>query len=54
MYSEEVTAENPQLNLPADLLAEIGRRHDGRAADFRVEGWQPSLLERLARMLGLD
>jgi len=53
MHAEEATAENPQLNLPPDLLAEITRRSHARVTDFRVEGWQPSLLERLARMLGL-
>jgi hypothetical protein len=53
MYSDEVSAEVPQLNLPADLLAEVNRRKNARELDFRVEGWQPSFLERLARMLGL-
>jgi hypothetical protein len=50
MYAEP-TVEVPQLELPADLLAEVSRR--GARTDFRVEGWKPSLLERLARMLGL-
>ena len=53
MYADEATVESPELNLPADLLAEVSRRNKARGADFRVEGWQPSLLERLARMLGM-
>ena len=48
----EPTVEVPKLNLPADLLAEVSRRGKIRP-DFLVEGWKPSLLERLARMLGL-
>jgi hypothetical protein len=53
MLTDEVTAEKPQLDLPAELLAEIDRRPGGRPPDFRVDGWKPSLLERLARLLGL-
>jgi len=55
MLSEEVTVEVQKLNLPPDLLAEVARRHNGgrRQTDFRVEGLKPSLLERLAKMLGL-
>jgi hypothetical protein len=54
MLSEEVTVEVPKLNLPPDLLAEVARRSKGkRQPDFRVEGLKPSLLDRLARMLGL-
>jgi hypothetical protein len=53
MLTEEATAEKPQLDLPAELLAEIDRRHGARPPDFRVDGWKPSLLERLARLLGL-
>jgi hypothetical protein len=54
MLSEEATVEAPQLNLPPDLLAEVARRNNGkRQPDFRVEGLKPSLIERLARMLGL-
>jgi hypothetical protein len=54
MFSEEATAEVPKLNLPPDLLAEVARRNNGkRQSDFRVEGLKPSLMERLARMLGL-
>jgi hypothetical protein len=53
MLPEEATAENPQLNLPDELLAEIDRGNGGRRpTDFRVDGWKPSLVERLARLLG--
>jgi hypothetical protein len=51
MYAEP-TVEVPQLQLPADLVAEVTRRGTART-DFRVEGWKPSLLERLVRLLGL-
>jgi hypothetical protein len=51
MYAEP-TVEVPQLQLPADLLAEVSRRGTART-DFRVEGWKPSLMERLMRLLGL-
>jgi len=53
MHSDEVTSEVPQLNLPADLLAEVSRRHATHPADFRVDGWRPSFLERFKRLLGL-
>jgi len=51
--SEEITTEVPQLDVPADLLAEVSRRNaDRQKTDFGVDGWKPSLLERFARMLG--
>ena len=53
MHLEE-TVEAPQLKLPADLLAEVSRRNKGRATDFRVEGWKPSLMERVLRVFGLQ
>jgi hypothetical protein len=53
MYSEEATAEVPQLKLPADLVAEVRRYGKSGPSDFRVDGWKPTLLERLAQMLGL-
>jgi hypothetical protein len=52
MLAEEVTVEVQKLNLPPDLLAEVARRNK-RQPDFRVEGLKPSLLERVAKMLGL-
>jgi hypothetical protein len=54
MLMEEATAEVPQLQLPADLLAEVSCRKQGLHTDFHVDGWKPSLLERVARMLGLN
>jgi hypothetical protein len=54
MFSEDVTVDVPKLDLPADLLAEVARRNRKRQPpDFSVEGMKPSLLERLAQMLGL-
>jgi hypothetical protein len=55
MFSEEATVEVPKLNLPPELVAEIARHNNNgkRQPDFRVEGLKPSLMERLARMLGL-
>jgi hypothetical protein len=53
MFAKEATAEVPQLHLPADLLAEVSRRGKNHQADFRVDGWKPTLLERLARLFGL-
>jgi hypothetical protein len=52
MLSEEITTEVPQLDLPPDLLAEVSRRNAPQT-DLHVEALKPSLLERLARMLGL-
>ena len=53
MRFEDATVEVPKLNVPAELLAEVARRNNKRKTDFRVDGWKPSLLERLARMFGL-
>lgn len=53
MSPEEATVEVPQLNLPPDLLAEVARRNkQRRPTDFRVDSLKPTLMERLARMLG--
>lgn len=52
MQADEATLESPQLlNLPAEL-AEVSRRAAARQADFRVDSFKPSLLERIARLLG--
>jgi hypothetical protein len=51
--NDEVTGEVPQLNVPADLLAEVRRRQGAHRRDFRVDGLSPSLLERVKRLLGL-
>jgi len=53
MLSKDATVDVPKLNLPADLLAEVSRRRNARQTDFRIEGLKPSLLERLAQLLGL-
>jgi len=52
MHSDDATIEAQQLKLPADLLAEVSRSHKKRPHDFGVEGMKPTLLERLAQMLG--
>jgi hypothetical protein len=52
MYSDDATIEAPALKLPADLLAEVSRSHKKHPHDFGVEGMKPTLLERLAQMLG--
>jgi hypothetical protein len=52
MRSNDLTSEVPQLDLPADLLAEIGRRGGARAGDFRVDAWSPSFLQRVKQLLG--
>jgi hypothetical protein len=53
MYADDATIEAQQLQLPPDLLSEVSRRGSGRHADFGVDAWKPSLLERLARLFGL-
>ncbi len=50
----EDTIEAPQLRLPADLVAEVRSRYKGGATDFRVEGWKPSLMERVLKVFGLS
>jgi hypothetical protein len=47
------TVEAPQLNLPPDLVQEISRRSKGKKNDFQVDGWKPSLLERITALFGL-
>jgi hypothetical protein len=51
-HADNPTFESKQLKLPPDLLAEVSRRA-ARNTDFRVDGWKPSLLERLAKLFGL-
>jgi hypothetical protein len=51
MHAEPAMAESPKLNLPQDLLTEVTRRGTAQKADFRVEGWKPSLFGRLIEML---
>jgi hypothetical protein len=52
MHAEDATLEAPQLNLPEELLAE-SRRAASQKTDFKVDGWKPSLLERLTSLFGL-
>ena len=52
MLSQDSTIETPQLKLPAELLSEVSRRKK-QQTDFRVDGWKPRLLERLAKLFGL-
>ena len=52
MTADDATLESPQLNLPAELLAEVSRRNAAQKTDFRVEGWKPTLLERIRSNMG--
>jgi hypothetical protein len=45
-------ADTATLKLPPELLAEL-KRHGNHKPDFHVEGWKPSLIERLLGMFGL-
>lgn len=51
MQPEPATVEVPQLNLPADLLKEVSRNGRTNRTDFRIEGWRPSLFDRLVEKL---
>jgi hypothetical protein len=53
MFADEATTEVAQLQLHPELLAALGRPQKKTSKDFRVDGWTPSLMERLARLLGL-
>jgi hypothetical protein len=44
-------ADTATLKLPPELLAELKRQGKAKP-DFRIEGWKPSLLERLLGVLG--
>lgn len=52
MQAPQRLADTSTLKLPPELLADL-KRHTRQKADFSVEGWKPSLLERLLGMLGL-
>ena len=54
MYADDATFESPKLNLPEEPLAEVSRRGAAAQGDFRVDGWKPSLLERLVKLFGLS
>jgi hypothetical protein len=53
MFADDATTEVAQLQLHPELLAAVARPQKKAANDFRVDGWTPSLMERLARLLGL-
>jgi len=40
------------LKLPPELLAAAKRCGIDRLPDFSIEGWKPTLLERIARLFG--
>jgi hypothetical protein len=40
------------LKIPPELLAAAKRCGSDRPPDFSVEGWKPTLLERIARLFG--
>jgi len=44
-------SDTATLKLPAELVAEL-KRYAKPKTDFRVEGWKPSLLERLLGIFG--
>jgi hypothetical protein len=52
MSEEEITTEVAQLQLPPELLDAV-RPDATEATDFKVDGWTPSLMQRLARLFGL-
>jgi hypothetical protein len=40
-----------ELHLPKDLLLEVQRNQQSRRGNFHVEGWKPSLVERMFGIL---
>ncbi len=52
MQGQPTLADTATLKLPPELLAAAKRLGGDRPPDFRVEGWKPTLLERLARLFG--
>jgi hypothetical protein len=44
-------ADTSTLKLPAELLVEL-KRQGKQKPDFNVEGWKPSLMERLLGIFG--
>jgi hypothetical protein len=52
MQAQPTLADTATLKLPPELLAAAKRCGSDRPPDFRVEGWKPTLLERLARLFG--
>jgi hypothetical protein len=52
MQGPPVLADTATLKLPPELLAAARRLDKDRTPDFKVEGWKPTLLERIARLFG--
>ncbi|MGB6602867.1 MAG: hypothetical protein WBE65_01035 [Steroidobacteraceae bacterium] len=52
MQAPPALADTATLRLPPDLLAAARRLDKDRTPDFKVEGWKPTLLERIARLFG--
>ena len=53
MQAEPTMSDTATLKLPVELLAEVKRHKAKQRPNFEVEGWKPSLLERLLGMFGL-
>jgi hypothetical protein len=52
MQVPPAVADTATLKLPPELLAAAKRLDKDRTHDFMVEGWKPTLLERIARLFG--
>ena len=52
MQPQPNLADTATLKLPPELLAAVRRCGSDRPPDFSVEGWKPTLLERIARLFG--
>jgi hypothetical protein len=51
MPAESRAPQNPQIEIPAELLAAVAPHEGLRPRDLAVEGWKPSLLGRVAALL---
>jgi hypothetical protein len=52
MQARPTLADTATLKLSPELLAAAKRCGKDRPLDFKVEGWKPTLWERLARLFG--
>jgi hypothetical protein len=52
MQAPPALSDTATLKVPPELLAASRRCGNDRPPDFRVEGWKPTLWERLARLFG--
>jgi hypothetical protein len=52
MQPQPRLSDTATLKVPPELLAAAKRCGTDHPPDFRVEGWKPTLLERLARLFG--